>query len=76
MATAAQAAEGVGRTRESTQEDLFGAIENGESPKWKLQVTRSKWGEQLPAYSGVAQALFEVLHRQRLEVTHSCCSTG
>ena len=36
--TNAQAAEVVGRTRESTQEDLFGAIEKGEFPKWKMQV--------------------------------------
>ena len=36
--TNAQAAEVVGRTRESSQEDLFGAIERGEFPKWKLQV--------------------------------------
>src|SRR5437016_389646 len=33
-----QAAEVVGRTRESTQEDLFGAIERGEFPKWEMQV--------------------------------------
>jgi len=33
-----QAAEVVGRTRESTQEDLFGAIERGEFPKWVMQV--------------------------------------
>jgi catalase len=33
-----QAAEVVGRTRESTQEDLFGAIEKGEFPKWVMQV--------------------------------------
>ena len=36
--TNAEAAEVVGRTRESTQEDLFGAIEKGDFPKWKLQV--------------------------------------
>ncbi len=36
--TNAEAAEVVGRTRESTQEDLFGAIENGQFPKWKMQV--------------------------------------
>jgi catalase len=34
----AEAAEVVGRTRESTQEDLFGAIERGDFPRWKLQV--------------------------------------
>ncbi len=36
--TNAEAAEVVGRTRESTQEDLFGAIERGEFPKWRLFV--------------------------------------
>ncbi|MFG1319320.1 catalase [Xanthobacter autotrophicus] len=33
-----EATEVVGRTRESTQEDLFGAIEAGDFPKWKVQV--------------------------------------
>ncbi|MDR1075152.1 MAG: catalase [Xanthomonadaceae bacterium] len=33
-----EAAEVVGRTRESTQEDLFDAIERGEFPRWKLKV--------------------------------------
>ncbi len=33
-----EAAEIVGRTRESTQEDLFHAIETGNFPRWKLQV--------------------------------------
>ena len=28
----------VGRTRESTQEDLFNAIEAGDFPRWTLQV--------------------------------------
>lgn len=28
----------VGRTRESTQEDLFGAIERGEYPRWTVQI--------------------------------------
>lgn len=28
----------VGRTRESTQEDLFTSIEKGDFPKWKMQV--------------------------------------
>ena len=28
----------VGRTRESTQEDLFGAIERGDFPKWRVCV--------------------------------------
>jgi len=33
-----EAAEIVGRTRESTQEDLFNAIETGDFPGWKMQV--------------------------------------
>ena len=28
----------IGQTRESTQEDLFTSIENGEFPKWKMQI--------------------------------------
>ena len=36
--TNAEAAEVVGRTRESTQEDLFSAIERGDFPKWRVQV--------------------------------------
>lgn len=36
--TNAQAAEVVGRSRESTQEDLFGAIEQRNFPRWTLQV--------------------------------------
>jgi catalase len=36
--TNAEAAEVVGRTRESTQEDLFGAIERGDFPKWRFCV--------------------------------------
>jgi len=36
--TNAEGAEVVGRTRESTQEDLYGAIERGEFPKWNLRV--------------------------------------
>lgn len=36
--TNAEAAEVVGRTRESTQEDLFYAIERGDYPKWKFCV--------------------------------------
>ncbi len=36
--TNAEAANVVGRTRESTQEDLFISIENGDFPKWKMQV--------------------------------------
>ena len=33
-----EAADLIGRTRESSQEDLFGAIERGEFPRWTLQV--------------------------------------
>ena len=33
-----ESAEIVGRTRESTQEDLFNSIEEGEFPRWKMQV--------------------------------------
>jgi catalase len=36
--TNAEAAEVVGRTRESTQEDLFYAIETGDFPKWRFFV--------------------------------------
>lgn len=36
--TNAEAAEVVGRTRESTQEDLFNSIEKGDYPRWKMQV--------------------------------------
>ena len=36
--TNAEAAEVVGRTRESTQEDLFDAIERGDFPKWRFSV--------------------------------------
>lgn len=36
--TNAEAAEVVGRTRESTQEDLFNAIENDDFPKWRFCV--------------------------------------
>ncbi|MFG1477094.1 catalase [Xanthobacter sp. V4C-4] len=36
--TNGEAAGVVGKTRESTQEDLFGAIARGEFPKWKVQV--------------------------------------
>ena len=36
--TNAEATEVIGRSRESTQEDLFGAIERGEFPRWILQV--------------------------------------
>lgn len=33
-----EAAELVGKTRESYQEELYGAIENGDFPKWKFYV--------------------------------------
>jgi catalase len=33
-----EGAEVVGRTRESTQEDLYNAIESGDFPRWKVQV--------------------------------------
>ncbi|MDF1760488.1 MAG: catalase [Coxiellaceae bacterium] len=33
-----EAADVVGRTRESTQEDLFDSIENGDHPQWKLYI--------------------------------------
>jgi len=33
-----EAVEIVGRTRESTQEDLFNAIETGDFPRWRMQV--------------------------------------
>jgi catalase len=36
--TNAEAAEVVGKTRESTQEDLFNAIEKGDFPKWRFYV--------------------------------------
>ena len=36
--TNAEAAEVVGHTRESTQEDLYGAIERGDFPKWTMYI--------------------------------------
>ena len=36
--TNAEAAEVVGKTRESTQEDLYYAIENGDFPKWRFCI--------------------------------------
>jgi hypothetical protein len=36
--TNAESSEVIGHTRESTQEDLFGAIEKGDFPKCKVQV--------------------------------------
>jgi catalase len=36
--TNAEARDVVGRSRETTQEDLFGTIERGEFPRWKVQV--------------------------------------
>src|SRR5690606_41386258 len=35
--TNAEAREVVGRTRESTQEDLFYSTDRGDFPKWKMQ---------------------------------------
>ena len=48
--TNAEAAEVVGRTRESTQEDLYNAIERGEFPKWRMeiQVMPEKDAEKTP----------------------------
>jgi catalase len=45
-----EAAKVVGDTRESTQEDLFGAIERGEFPSWKMfvQVMPEKDAEKTP----------------------------
>lgn len=45
-----EAAELVGRTRESNQEDLFYSIERGEYPKWKfyIQVMDEKEAENTP----------------------------
>jgi catalase len=36
--TNAEAAVAVGRSRESTQEDLYAAIERGDHPRWTMQV--------------------------------------
>lgn len=36
--TNAEAAQVVGKSRETTQDDLYHAIENGDFPKWKVQV--------------------------------------
>jgi len=52
--TNAQASTVIGRTRESTQEDLFGAIERGDFPKWRMQVQimttpRRRNGRSAPA---------------------------
>ncbi len=48
--TNAEAAEVVGRTRESTQEDLYNAIERGDFPKWsfQIQVMPEKDAEKTP----------------------------
>ena len=45
-----EAAEVVGRTRESTQEDLFSSIEKGEYPKWKfsVQIMTDEQAQQTP----------------------------
>jgi catalase len=49
--TNAEAAAVVGRTRESTQEDLYRAIEKGNFPTWKLQVQIMREA-QADAWSG------------------------
>jgi catalase len=36
--TNGEAAQVIGKTRESTQEDLYGAIERGDYPRWTMQV--------------------------------------
>lgn len=36
--TNSEAAEVVGRTRESTQEDIYNAIESGNFPRWKMHI--------------------------------------
>ncbi len=48
--TNAEAAEVVGRTRESTQEDLFNALERGDFPKWRfaVQIMPETDAEQMP----------------------------
>jgi len=48
--TNAEAAEVVGRTRESTQEDLYNAIERGDFPKWRfyVQVMPEEKAEKTP----------------------------
>ncbi|MGB2956315.1 MAG: catalase [Anaerolineales bacterium] len=48
--TNAEAAEVVGRTRESTQEDLFYAIDGGNFPKWRfcVQVMPEEDAEKTP----------------------------
>lgn len=48
--TNAEAAEVVGRTRESTQEDLFFAIEKGDFPRWRfcIQVMPETDAEKTP----------------------------
>ncbi|MEH6800798.1 MAG: catalase [Pseudomonadales bacterium] len=47
--TNAQAAAIVGQTRESTQEDLFGSIERGDFPQWRMcvQVMTEAQAEQV-----------------------------
>ncbi len=48
--TNTEAAKVVGRTRESTQEDLYDAIENGDFPKWRfcIQVMPEMDAEKAP----------------------------
>ncbi|NLN27617.1 MAG: catalase [Firmicutes bacterium] len=48
--TNAEAREVIGRTRESSQEDLFYAIERGDYPKWRfcIQIMTEEQAEQVP----------------------------
>lgn len=48
--TNAEAREVIARTRESSQEDLFYAIERGEYPKWRfcIQIMTEEQAEQMP----------------------------
>lgn len=48
--TNGEAREVIGRTRESSQEDLFYAIERGDYPKWKfcIQVMTEEQAEEMP----------------------------
>jgi len=48
--TNAEAAAIVGQTRESTQEDLYGAIEKGDFPRWKVcvQIMPELYAEKTP----------------------------
>ena len=44
--TNAEAAEVVGRTRESTQEDLYNAIERGDFPKGCIRITEQVFAQR------------------------------